>query len=496
MDPTDATPYRTGGLTRRRFVATSGIALSGLLTGCAADDSNGSDGNGGPGFTEVKGTAAPELTPAPEPADLVGGPQWKAPDLSGQQLTMWGLNYAPHVDRYKRLAAQFKELTGATVNVQPQDDPQGKILAALAGGNVPDVICLMGQMSDQVVKAKGLLEIDDVVFGDLSIDIEKWWLPDAIGAYQFPDRKHYGVPVESNNCSTVTGRTDLIDQAGSAAKALWPGAAPESEWPEKGVWFDSYDDLYELAGRIQQKASDGKVKVWGMNNQGWEFMSIMSIMYQLGTFWWDDEEGTFNLDNDAAVQAIDLTVTFPYGKKIESKLGVGNVVNGFVAKQVALALNNTGAAGEGAKLKIPGENVLLPSAVAGEQPVFVGQGGWGFEIPAQAKNRDAAIEFLRFMCTYDAQFTWSQIYGGAAPACHALIDSAIYQGSDPLKVGLRRVVIGLENTRYQGHGFDPQSLTLPAEIINTIREGKLTSKDGAAQLQQQLTELQERWANS
>lgn len=481
---------------RRQFVTSSGLVAAGLVTGCRSNNAGtgtGASASSEPSLVEVSGTAAPELSPSPQPEDLVGGPNWTPADLSGQTLTLWGLNYAPHVDRYKKLAAQFKTLTGADVKVQPQDEPAQQLLTAIAGKNPPDVICLMGRMSDQLVKQKALLALDDVVYGDLGIDMNKWWLPDAIQAYEFSGA-HYGVPLEAGAVGySVTGRTDLIRKAGTNAKSLWPGSVAESDWPTKGVHFNSYEELWALAAEVQQKKGE-KISVWGQNRQGWEMQSLISLMWQQDAFWWDGSSGTFNMSNDACVKAIDTMVTIPYEMKIESRLAVGNVVNGFVAKQVALAIGNISCAGQGSQIGIKGETVIAPSIVDGKEPVFVSEGGWGFEVPVQAKNRDAGIEFARFLTTYEAQFIYSQIYGGMAPACRALINSTIFGGDTELKRGQRRILPALQKTRYQGNGMDPQMPDIVAGIIDLVRNKKNTSSEASTMLQKQLTDQQKRYA--
>lgn len=479
--------------------------MAALAAGCrGSGDDSSTTGAGTPSpsrttaqptLVNVKGTAAPELTASPAPDDLVGGPQWTPPDLSGKTLVMWGLNYAPHVERYKMLAEMFKQKTGATVKVEPQNDPGQAILAAVAGNKTPDVMCLMAKLSGQLVKQKALLAVDDVVFGDAKIDMEKWWMPDAIGSYMFGGQ-HLGIPVEGSGTGfSVTGRTDLIASAGNNAMSMWPGSVKESEWPTKGVHFESYDEMYALATELQQ-TKGSKVSVWGQNRQGWDHQALTSLLYQLDINWWDEEKGTFNLDNDECVKAIQTMVTIPYGKKIESRLAVGNVVNAYVAKQAALGIGNTSCAGEGTKIKIPGENVIAPSMVPGKAPVFMSEGGWGFEIPVQSKNRDLAIEFGKFLCTYEAQFTWSQIYGGFSPACAALKTSPIYSGKTALQRGQRRVLEALKSTEYWGNGWDPQATTIIGNEIDLVRTGKVDAAAASKALQKQLTAQQKEFAGA
>lgn len=481
---------------RRQFLVGGTTLFAGTLVGCSTSGSaSGPATSAPPKIIAPTGKAAAELTPNPKPKDLVGGPNWDPPDLSGKTLTMWGLNYAPHVERYKILIGMFEKKTNAKINLQPQDDVLKQTLTSMAGGNPPDMVCLMGKMSDDVVKQGGLLDITDAVYGSAGIDMQKWWLPEPLQAYTW-NGKIYGVPVEGNAHSAVSVRVDLLEKAGSAVDGLWPGAEPESAWPAKGVYFESLEQMFKLAQALTEKSGD-KIKVWGQNRQGWELQNLASIMWQQDTMWWDEGARAFNFNNDATIQALDAMVTKPYSMKIESKLGVGNSVNAFVAGQAALGIGNDSADGEGTKAGFKATNVVQPSIVAGAAPKFIGEGGWGFEVPARAKNQEAAVEFLKFMTTYDAQFVWSQIYGGMAPAIRAVIKSDIYQGDTLLKQGVRRTLTAGENTTFQGHGYDPQieSTIIPA-IFGSLREGKIKSKEAAAELQQQCTAQQQRYSRS
>lgn len=432
----------------------------------------------------LRGVNAQELLkPAPTAEDLLGGPNWTPPDLSGKSLRMWGLSYAPHVEKYKLLIAQFKELTGAEIVLEPQDDIVTAVNVALAGRNPPDVMCLMARMSDGLVKLGGLLDVTDAVYGDLGIDMDKWWFPEGIEAYTWGGRL-YGVPCEANATNGASVRVDLLAAAGSAADGLWPGDA--------GVQFESYDQLFSLAAALQQKSGDS-VKVWGQNRQGWEILGLASMLRQQGIQWYDEQSGAFNFENDACVNALEHLVTRPYGLGIESKLATDNTVAAFVAGTTAIGIGNIGAAGEGTKVGFPGTNFVVPSIVAGEPSSFVGEAGWGFEVPLRAKNQDAAIEFLKFMTTYNAQHTWSQIYGGAMPALRPLFTSNIYEGDSDLKKGQRRLLTACENTTYMGHGFDPQIYDMVGTIVSSLREGSMDARQTAAELQRQLTAQQARF---
>lgn len=435
-----------------------------------------------------------ELAPQPTAADLVGGPNWTPPDLSGQTIRLWGLNYAPHVERYQMLIDQFTKATNAEVKLEPQDEIAKNVMTALAGSNPPDVICLMGRMSDGLVKLGGLLDVTDAVYGDLGVDMDAWWFGDAMEAYTW-DGRAYGVPLESNALSGCGVRTDLVAKAGLLNDAsIWPGAVPEAEWGTHGTHFNSYEQMFELAAAIQQKTGE-TVNIWGQNRQTWEFQGLASMLWQQGVRWFDKESNEFALDNDECTLALEYMVTRPYGLGIESKLAVETSVAAFAAGQAAIAIGNSSAAGEGAKVGFEATTLLVPSMVAGEKPKIMGEGGWGFEVPARARNQKAAIEFLKFATTYEAQHTWSQIYGGLTPACAALVKSDIYVGDNDIKRGQRRLLSAIDSTSYLGNGFDPQIPDMFSQIISTLREGKLTARETATELQRQVAAQQSRFVN-
>ena len=137
-----------------------------------------------------------------------GGPTWQAPDLTGKKMLLWGLQYDPHIERYRILAQTFSDHTGATVEVQPQGWPlDQKIMTALALGTGPDVVCWMGVQSVPIIKQQSVVAVDDLNFKPLGLDVKKWFRPGASGAY-FQDGKYWGVPVEDNGDGfSVTGDT-------------------------------------------------------------------------------------------------------------------------------------------------------------------------------------------------------------------------------------------------------------------------------------------------
>ena len=444
--------------------------------------------------TGLAGTVIVACAPsAPAPAQQAGqsseqAPQ-EAPAASGSKsFVLWGLQYDPHVERYKMLTDAFAKSTGITADIQPQAWPlETKLLAAITAGTVPDVVCVMGKQSIPLFLQKAVLQVDDVVYKTANVDVNKAFFPEAIQAYTW-EGHYYGVPLETNSVGMATG-TNLayLDEAGDEAKALWPTNNQKDG-------FDSFEQLWSLAEMLQKKDSSGNVTRWGLSGQGWEQTHHWSLMRGLGMAFWDSTNQKFNLDTDESIAALDLYIGTPVSRGIETQLDQTHM-DALFAGKVAIGMGNSAMPGEGEKLKLQVETVIVPPPAQGKTPLFVGEGGWGFEIPSRAKQQDVAIQFLQWMTTKDAMYIWSGIYGGAMPSSTAVVDTDIYQGEGIVKASKRRHLTTLPNTVFQGNDWG-SNVTGIEDIYSKIRAGSVSTKEGAQQLQELMTQNYEQWKES
>src|SRR5690606_930912 len=114
------------------------------------------------------------------------------------------------------------------------------------------------------------------------------------------------------------------------------------------------------------------------------------------------------------------------------------------------------------------QGFLLPSLVPENDPIYASEGGWGFEVPKGSANPELGLEFARFMTTYEAQFCWSQIYGGAPPAVVSLQRSEIFEGEADMATTQRRTTFAGPNMEFWGHGRDPQVEAIISEVIESV----------------------------
>lgn len=494
-------------VTRRAFlVGLSSVAATTLLVACGSS-SGGAPSNAAPTTpkpvaqpTQPAATvaAAPTVSgasSAPTAAATSGvtsgagatpaaaaGLAYAPTRLDGTTLNVWILDFAPFKDYWQKLANRFQELTGATINFQPQAWPlEVKLIAGMAAGTVPDVVQLMGRVLAPLVPPKqDLLEpTDDAVFKALKVDVNTYFAPGAIGSFLY-DGQHWGIPMQDNVVSTmIYTRSEWLNA--SSAKDAWPRTKGQDA-------FDSFETMWDLAKSLQQE-SGGKVTVWGTNSEGWNRTDIFGVMKMLGVDWWDQQNKKFNMDSDAAVQAIDKVITIPSQQlKIESELNQSGE-DAFIQGKIALARSTISTQSAAAEQNIPILNVAAPPPVKGGKLAYVGEGGWGAAVPRQAKNKDAGLELLKWLITPEAQRIWLPIFGGTTPAVLSMRDDPLYQGNGPNQENTRTWLKYQPMTTYMGSGFghEPEISTIWEGIAQEVRSGKQSSKDAAQAAQEQFT---------
>jgi ABC-type glycerol-3-phosphate transport system substrate-binding protein len=408
-----------------------------------------------------------------------------ATSIEGKQGLLWGLQYDPHIEAYNKLAAAFEKKTGAKLTVQggagSSADLTVKIPAAIAAGSGPDIACLLGKRLLPLLQRQLLVEVTPL-YAEARVDPAKDFIGDSVEAYTY-DGKLWGVPVEVNGVGNqVAVPVEDVDKLGLTA----------STPPTNGNdFFDSYKALWDLGKALTIKDASGTVKRWGLSSQGWETQSLMGLIRSQGVKWWDPDAKKFNINTDAGVNAFSLLVETPVKMGIETQFDQ-NSPDAALAGKVAIARGNGGPVSQGRALGYHYELAMAPpvgGALSDTDPLYVGEGGWGFIGFQAAKNKDVMMEFLRFMLTKEAHATWSQIYGGSISAMRAVNDDPA-KFSDTSRwetTSALRYKKNADRTQYYGTGFGyiTQIEMYCMAACADVRTGKLTAKEAAAQLQTQ-----------
>ena len=449
----------TRSVSRREFLRFSSFVVAGVtLTACM-----------------------PAAAPSSAPAADSGG----APAAASTTGVLWGLEYDPHVETYQRLADMFKEQSGITLAVEPQAWPiETKLIAALAAGTQPDVICIMGKMCTPLHIQKALMPLKDSVYAANNVNPDTDFIGDGIGAYSW-EGDIYGVPTEVNGVGNVVN-VPVDDVKALGLDQQYP---PTNGQP----WFESYESMWELA-RALQVETDGKVDRWGLSSKGWDNQSYLGMLRTLlkpeGVDWWDNNNKKFMINTEQGIKAMELYAETPVKMGIETELDQTQI-DAALAGKVALARGNGTPAVQGREL---GYNYFLagvPKILGSEPPFLVGEAGWGFVAPRDSKNPEVSIKFLQMMATEEGQMGYAKIYGGIISAWAGLAGNFSYF-ADPAEDSPNVMAAKLNQdhllaqTQYYGEGFGyPGEVdTIGGEIASLVRQGQLTAAEAVAQYQE------------
>ena len=423
---------------------------------------------------------------------VAGEPSWSPPDLSGEEYLIWGLEYDPHIEAYYRLADRFEEYTGAKATVEPQGWPiQDKVITGMAAGIVPDVCCIVGMYLPILVRQDAVVPLDELVYDAIGCDKESWFGPVALQAFQNYG-KTWGVPAEGSCTSGVTNvLLDLVHEYG--VEKLWPPLNGENG-------FRGFEDMWALADVLQEEDAAGNVTRWGLSTEGWYPAHLFGIMRTLGQDWWDPESRTFHLDSDEAIEAMNLLAYRPIWELgIETHLAETSTESLLVGN-VAVCSGNVTMPGTGQTMT-EGEVVnidtcIYPSAIPGRDALFVGEGGWGFFVPEQAKNQDVGLEFMKFLTTYEGNKTYCSIYGGIVSAVNGVNnDDDLFPADTLVGDAMRRSGLAQKRTVFYGHDYGvPSEMTgAVAAVTEKVRIGEVTYQEACIEAQDLLEEMLVRW---
>lgn len=468
---------------RRMILAGLGSSAALLLVACSGGNAPAtaptaaSSGAASPNTPAAPPTAASQATTAPQAASAAssGG------SLQGKTGVLWGLQYDPHVAAYQRLADGFKKKTGASLSIQPQAWPlETKLIAALAAGTQPDVGCVMGKVLEPLFIRNAIVDCDPF-YQEQNVDVKKTFIGDSIGAYTYSG-KIWGVPVEVNNVGFgVFGYLDYFKQL----KVNGPNLNDKD-------FYDSYDQLFEVAKELMVKDANGNVKRWGLGNAGWEAQQVFGLMRSQGVEWWDPNNQKFNIDSEAGVKAFDLHGAKPVELGLMTELNKSQP-DAQQAGQIALSIGNGVPFDQAKKLGFDESMSIVPPVsgkLSDNDPLFVGEGGWGFIGLAKAKNGDVRDQFLMYMATEEAQSLYATIYGGVVSAWGPLNDFSKQSNLDrftdkTIIPFIKRSLLAIPRTEFFGHGYgyDADMEKYVGQVCAEVRQKKKTSAEAAKELQ-------------
>ncbi len=397
--------------------------------------------------------------------------------------TLSGFAYQPHLDAFRRLADLFKQETGSTVVVQPQQAPGAtQLLTSMAAGTQPDIACILAQNTSALAVRAAIMPLDQLVYKANHVVVARDFVGDAVDAFSHGGNI-FGVPLETDG-----GLGNVVNVPVDDVMAL--GIAQDYPPTNGKFYFDSYDQMFELAQQLSVTGADGSITRWGMSGMGWDDTCYLGIMLTMGVPPFDQEHRQFNFTSPAGIEAMRLHAEIPIAQGLETDWPPGSTSTDMaLAGNVALAIGSGAAAGGAPdRYKLAGVPRINRRA-----PVPAGTGNnWGFVGPANARHPNLQTAFLRMACTRAGQYQYDLTYGGVVVVAWKdilLHDTSRFGPPNPANVGLTLMPLFkdlLSNVQYIGDVGDyTQIQKAIATACQAVRQRHMNATQAARLIQTQ-----------
>jgi multiple sugar transport system substrate-binding protein len=288
-----------------------------------------------------------------------------------EPVVMWGSWSGDQVKQLEEQAARFNDSQDDyEVSYVPQELVEEKLLTALAGGQVPDVV-LWDRYQTSLYAPKGALAtIDDFVKED-DIDTGVFYEP-ALGEMEV-DGKLYGLPLLVDNRSLIYNQS-LLDGAGVTAPTNW--------------------DELRTAAEAMTVRDGGKLTQAGFDLSDPGLFSM--YLAQAGGQLLNDDETKTAFNSAEGLEVLDFWQSLLDTGVYEQ--GFGDTGDAFAEGRTAMKLDGPWALSTLDQVDGLEYGVAQPPAGPdGDTGAYMG--GFGLVIPEGAKNAEGAWEFMKWWTT-------------------------------------------------------------------------------------------------
>ncbi len=288
-----------------------------------------------------------------------------------EPVVMWGSWSGDQVKQLEEQAARFNDSQDDyEVSYVPQELVEEKLLTALAGGQVPDVV-LWDRYQTSLYAPKGALAtIDDFVKED-DIDTGVFYEP-ALGEMEV-DGKLYGLPLLVDNRSLIYNQS-LLDGAGVTAPTNW--------------------DELRTAAEAMTVRDGGKLTQAGFDLSDPGLFSM--YLAQAGGQLLNDDETKTSFNSAEGLEVLDFWQSLLDAGVYEQ--GFGDTGDAFAEGRTAMKLDGPWALSTLDQVDGLEYGVAQPPAGPdGDTGAYMG--GFGLVVPEGAKNAEGAWEFMKWWTT-------------------------------------------------------------------------------------------------
>ncbi|OJU41200.1 MAG: ABC transporter substrate-binding protein [Microbacterium sp. 69-10] len=393
-------------------------------------------------------TAALALTGCSAPGSGSG-------DGGREPVVMWGSWSGDQVAQLDKQAAAFNASQNKyEVSYVAQEAVEQKLLTAIAGGQVPDLV-MWDRFQTSLYAPKGALaDLDDRIAKD-NVDTAAFYQP-ALKEMQV-DGKQYGIPLLVDNRSLFYNVTEL-------EKA---GLKPPTNWNE----------LRDTAVALTER-DGGKLTRAGFDLSDPGLFSM-----------WLAQAGGHLVSEDGSKTAFNspqgLEVLQFWKQLMEDGVwqqGFGDGANPFAEGKLAMRLDGPWALSELDKVKGLDYGIVPPPAGPNGDK-GANMGGFGLVIPAASKHQDGAWEFIKWWTTQPKNGVDFGKISGWIPANIEAANDPFFTDDPHYAAFIKTLDFATTRPQVEGYSDVEGKALIPA--LQEFMSGKLTAEEALKKAQQQ-----------
>lgn len=373
-----------------------------------------------------------------------------------EEVTMWGSWSGDQIAQINQMTKKFNESQDKyEVTYVAQEQVEQKLLTAIAGGQVPDLV-MWDRYQTALYAPKGAIQsIDDLAKQD-GVDLDAFY-PQAVEEMK-SDGKLYGLPLLVD-VRSLAYNVDLFEEA---------GVEPPTTW----------DELRDVAKKLTVKNDNGSLKRSGflLNDPGLFNMWLWQAGGELV-----NKDGTKTAyDSEQGLQVLDFW---------KSLLDAGVYTNGFADT------NDVFAAGDAAmKLtgpwdiptldKADGLNYSIaepPAGPNGDKSSIMG--GFGLVIPNGAKHSEGAWEFMKWWATSEENGVEFAKISGWLPANREAANDDYFTSNDKYAAFVKTLDYARTRPLVEGYSDVEGKALTPA--LQKFMSGELTGAEALSEAREQ-----------
>jgi multiple sugar transport system substrate-binding protein len=220
-------------------------------------------------------------------------------------ITFWKHSHPPADTFSQEVIAEYMAANpNVTIQMEiiPSDQYINRVLAAAAGGQLPDIFDI-NDANHAILVDRGILApVDPASFGFADqAALEEAYVPGSLDPFKGEDGLIYGIPFEYNSWVMVINDSMFREI----------GLDPETDYPK------TWEEVGEIGARLAIKEGDTFQRqgfAWNLVTPGWTMLLYSPLVYQLGgSILSDDDRGNeCALNSEAGIKALQTMADMYY----------------------------------------------------------------------------------------------------------------------------------------------------------------------------------------